>query len=267
LPGGELYFIANTSNHAQETTASFQSSYHTAEVWDAMTGEVDSLGSTSSIKMHFEPYESRLVYLSNDPEPVRRATVTASKGSGRALEIGLGGNWTVDFTDLNRSVSFSGLQSWSDDTDFEYYSGRAEYSKTIPLSASDLKSGSPLFLDFGQATPVDVPSPLGEHSMRAYLESPVREAAEVFVNGQRAGVVWHPPYRVRIDQFLKPGANEFKIVVGDTAINSLAGQTLPDYRLLKDLHGDLFSPQDMNDLQPLPSGILGSLRITTGASN
>ena len=72
---------------------------------------------------------------------------------------------------------------------------------------------------------------------------------------------------MRIDQFLKPGANEFKIVVGDTAINSLAGQTLPDYRLLKDRHGDLFSPQDMNDLQPLPSGLLGSVQITTDTSN
>jgi hypothetical protein len=267
LPSGELYFIANTSNHAQEITASFQSSYHTAEVWDAMTGDVHSLGNPSNLKMHFEPYESRLVYLSNDSEPVRRGTVTPSKGSGRALEIGLGGNWTVDFTGLNRSVSLSQLHSWSDDTDFKYYSGRAEYFKTIPISASDLKSGSPLFLDFGEGTPVDVPSPLGEHSMRAYLESPVREAAEVFVNGQRAGVVWHPPYRVRIDQFLKPGANEFKIVVGNTAINSLAGQTLPDYRLLKDRHGDLFSPQDMNDLQPLPSGLLGSVQITTDTSN
>jgi hypothetical protein len=97
--------------------------------------------------------------------------------------------------------------------------------------------------------------------MRAYLESPVREAAEVYVNGKRAGVVWHPPYSIDLTSFLTPGKNELRIVVGNTAINSLAGRELPDYRLLRDKYGNLFTPQDMDNLQPLPSGILGSLQL------
>jgi hypothetical protein len=71
---------------------------------------------------------------------------------------------------------------------------------------------------------------------------------------------------VRIDQYLKPGPNEVRIVVGNTAINSLSGRAMPDYRLLKDRYGELFSPQDMNNLRPLPSGILRGIEITSEPS-
>jgi hypothetical protein len=93
--------------------------------------------------------------------------------------------------------------------------------------------------------------------MRAYMEGPVREAAQVFVNGQSAGYVWHPPYRLDLTQWLRPGANQLRIVVGNSAINALAGRSLPDNRLLNDRYGLRFVPQDMDHLQPLPSGIVG----------
>ena len=49
--------------------------------------------------------------------------------------------------------------------------------------------------------------------------------------------------------------------MANTAINELAGQSLPDYKLLKLKYGDRFQPQDMENLQPLPSGILGQVRV------
>jgi len=67
----------------------------------------------------------------------------------------------------------------------------------------------------------------------------------------------HPPFRVDLTPFLKPGKNKIRIVVGNTAITSLPEQTLPNYRLLYARYGKLFEPQGMQDLQPLPSGILG----------
>ena len=53
------------------------------------------------------------------------------------------------------------------------------------------------------------------------------------------------------------GNNNLRIVVGNTAINAMAGQPSPDYRLLWDRYGMLFVPQDMQNLEPVPSGILG----------
>jgi hypothetical protein len=107
--------------------------------------------------------------------------------------------------------------------------------------------------------PVPIPDPLPTFNMRAYLESPVREAADVYVNGQHVGVVWHPPYGIDVRPFLKPGQNDLRIVVGNTAINQLAGQSLPDYRLLNDRYGQRFVPQGMDHLQSLPSGIVSGL--------
>jgi hypothetical protein len=74
-------------------------------------------------------------------------------------------------------------------------------------------------------------------------------------------VVWHPPYSIDLTKWLKPGKNELTIVVGNTAINLLAGQALPDYRLLNDRYGERFVPQGMDHLQPLASGIVGRLQL------
>ena len=96
--------------------------------------------------------------------------------------------------------------------------------KSFELSAADLSSRVNAILDFGAGVPVEEPNPLPEHSMKAYLEGPVREAAEVYVNGQRAGCVWRPPYQLDVTKFLRAGTNDLRIEVGNTAINSLAGQ-------------------------------------------
>jgi hypothetical protein len=90
--------------------------------------------------------------------------------------------------------------------------------------------------------------------MRAWLESPVREAAVIIVNGRKAGGIWHPPYELDITQFVTPGENTIKLEVTNTAINQLASQPRPDYKLLKLRFGDRFQPQDMDNLKPLPSG-------------
>ena len=105
------------------------------------------------------------------------------------------------------------------------------------------------------------PEPLPRFNMRAYLESPIREAARVYVDDQFAGFVWHPPYRVEISQFFKPGNNTIRIEVANTAINALAGMAMPNYRLLYDRNGVEFIPQDMQTLEPLPSGMLGPVTL------
>ena len=81
------------------------------------------------------------------------------------------------------------------------------------------------------------------------------------MNGERAGFVWLPPYIIDVTRFLKAGKNSLRIIVGNTAINSLAGRALPTYRLLNERFGERFVPQDVETLQALPSGILGGLRL------
>jgi len=276
LDKSNLYFIANTSNHPVHTAAKFRDTESSAEWWDPFTGQISPLGNAAQIELSLEPYESRLIVFSSSPgksvsagkhEALRALHSRAPDpraSASPANDLDLSSDWKLTFSTLNQTKTMANLHSWSDDEPFRYYSGQVRYEKTIDLPATSL-SGTSLTLDFGEGTAVPIPNPLPNPNMRAYLEGPVREAAEVYVNAQRAGVVWHPPYSIDLTPWLKPGKNELTIIVGNTAINLLAGQTLPDYRLLNDRYGERFVAQGMENLQSLPSGIVGKLRLHIAA--
>jgi hypothetical protein len=116
-------------------------------------------------------------------------------------------------------------------------------------------------LNFGEGTPVTAQERRSGSGMRAMLESPVREAAVIFVNGKRAGSIWRPPYELEIGAWLHAGVNSIRITVANLAINELAKGPLPDYKALNAKYGERFQAQDMNNLQSLPSGILGPVHL------
>jgi hypothetical protein len=256
LPTGELYFVANTSNEDKHVTAQFRDRASHAEMWDGFSGEISGLPNPENIQLDLAPYESRLILFSDAAKPA-----TPQPERHEALEADLSHDWKVSFLSASLSIDMNQLSSWSDDARTKFFSGQVNYEKSFDLKQGDLARGAKRFLDFGAGSPTRIPSPPGEHNMRAYLDSPVREAAQVYVNGKLAGVVWRPPYRVDVSSYLKPGRNDLRIVVGNTAINKMAGEPLPDYRLLWDRYGMLFVPQDMQNLVPLPSGMLGPVTL------
>jgi hypothetical protein len=256
LSAGDLYFIANTSNQPRSVEARFRQSAKYAEWWDPFTGQILPVENAAQIELSLQPYESRLIFFTSSAIKTGPRRIM----DNHSAVIDLSTDWKLTFSGLNQTMRMATLHSWSEEEAFKYYSGQVRYEKVVELPA-DLSTGNSLVLDFGEGTPVAKPDPLPTFNMRAFLEGPLREAAEVYVNGQRAGVVWHPPYTLDLSAFLKWGKNELRIVVGNTAINSLAGQSLPDYRLLNDRYGERFVPQGMDNLQPLPSGLLGGLRL------
>jgi hypothetical protein len=256
LFGGDLYFVANTSNEAKHVTAHFRDADQHAEQWDAFTGETTGIPDPTNIALELAPYESRLIFFSDNakpvqPEPAQRETARAD----------LSQQWKLTFGNTGITNQMDQLHSWTDDAKTQFFSGTATYEKDFDFRPDQIAPAAKLFLDFGEAKPEPLPSPPGEHNLRAYLDPPIREAAEVYVDGQRAGVVWRPPYRVNVTSFLHLGSNKLRIVVGNTAINELAGQALPDYRLLWARYGMRFVPQGINDLHPLPSGLLGTVML------
>lgn len=258
LASGDLYFIANTSNEPHRVQATFRSHAKHAEWLDPFTGDVSSLENGGPVDVDLQPYESRLILLTDSAVQPQKAQPPAP---ARSRTIDLTTDWDVKFNQANQAIKMAKLHSWSDEPAFKYYSGQVSYERRFDLSTQDLSSGARGMLDFGEGTPVEEPVPLLQHSMKAYFEGPVREAAGVFVNGQWAGFVWRPPYTIDVTKFLKAGENELRIVVGNTAINSLAGGALPTYRLLNQRYGERFVPQNMENLQAIPSGIVGSLRL------
>jgi hypothetical protein len=258
LATGDLYFIANTSNQPHHVQATFRHPAKYVEWWDAFTGGVSTAERSNPVDLDLQPYESRLIMLTDSaiqPEETQPTVRAPSR------TIDLTSDWKVTFSEINQTISMAQLHSWSEEPTFKYYSGQVSFRKAFTLSMQDLSPGINGVLDFGPGTPIEEPTPLLQHSMKAYLEGPIREAAEVYVNGDRAGFVWRPPYRIDVTKLLKPGENDLRIIVGNTAINSLAGSALPTYRLLNQRYGERFVPQDMANLQALPSGILGGLRL------
>jgi hypothetical protein len=258
LEAGDLYFFANTSNQPHHVQVTFRHPAKHAEWWDAFTGIVSTAENSNPVNLDLQPYESRLILLS-DSATLSGKTRPTVRAPLRTIDLTT--DWKVTFSGANQTIPMAQLHSWSEDPTFKYYSGQVYYSKTFNLSAQDLSSGMNGVLDFGQGTPIEEPTPPPQHSMRAYFDGPVREAAEVYVNGEPAGFVWHPPYTIDVTKLLKPGANDLRIVVGNTAINSLAGHAVPTYQLLNRRYGERFVPQDMVNLKALPSGILPGLRL------
>ncbi|HEV7500951.1 MAG TPA: glycoside hydrolase, partial [Vicinamibacteria bacterium] len=183
----------------------------------------------------------------------------ADRATSLPPPIDLGTGWTVRFGDDAPPVPLEHLASWTEDERRRGFSGVATYERTIDVPADLLRAGRDVRLDFGEARPI--PSPGPKARLQALLDTPVREAAVVEVNGQRAGAVWCPPYALEIGSLLHPGANALRIRVGNLAINAMSTHALPDYRLLNLRYGVRFEPQDMDGLAPLPSGLLGPLRL------
>jgi hypothetical protein len=258
LTAGDLYFIANTSNQSHHIQATFRHPEKHAEWWDGFTGKVSPVANLAPVDIDLQPYESRLILLTDSATQVEKKQPVVRTVS---RTIDLARDWKLTFSEADQTMAMAKLHSWSDEPSLKYYSGQVVYEKTFVLSRRDLGSGAKGVLDFGQGTPIDEPTPLPQHSMRTYLEGPVRDAAEVFVNGERAGFVWRPPYTVEVTRLLRTGGNNLRIVVGNTAINALAGRALPTYRLLNQKYGERFVPQDVVSLQAQPSGILGGVQL------
>jgi hypothetical protein len=155
-----------------------------------------------------------------------------------------------------KTREISRFGAWSENEADKYFSGVGKYETAFDVPT--IGSGRVL-LDFGEGTPL--PEVELRNGMRTWYDPPIREAAVIYVNGQKAGSLWAPPYEIEISKYVRPGKNELRIEVGNTALNFMSGRRLPDYRLLNLRYGERFQPQEMEKIRPEPSGIIGSVRL------
>ncbi len=255
LADADIYFVANTGNTVVDTTATPGVRRAHAAWLDPHSGKLTRAAAGGPRPLVLAPYESRVLVLSDTP----LAAAEAQRPGPASVLADLGRDWQLAFPGSAATRLMPQLRSWTDEEATRYFSGVATYSKTVRLDAAQL-AGQRVLLDFGPGTAL-ASTPRVPAGMRAMLDSPVREAAEVWVNGKRAGAVWHPPYRVDVTQYLAPGSNRIEVKVANLALNALAGQALPDYRLLSARYGQRFVPQDTQLIAPRPAGILGPLKL------
>jgi hypothetical protein len=259
----EVYFIANTSNAVQRAEITIREPGMKAEEWNPITGAVSGVKAKSTEREHsildlsLAPYESRMFVFTKRMLPYKEPQNVKVPSP-----IDMSSEWQVSIG-TNAPTNWPRLRSWTEDESTRYFSGTASYTKNIQVPAEMKQQGLSLELQLGDGIPI-TPQTLRNGS-QAWLEGPVREAAVIYINDKRAGAIWCSPYLLDLTSFLKVGANKIRIEVANTAMNYMAGHSLPDYRLLNLRYGERFQAQDMDKIQALPSGLLGTVRLVASA--
>lgn len=253
------------------------------------------------ITIHLAPYGSAIyVFSDTTVADTQRAKGPAQSPAEENQPIDLSTNWRVTFTGLHRytkasalglsgqqkrggfspqgiTITYPTLTDWTASPATLHYSGEAIYTRDVTLApdqkalALEIAGGHPLpgapnsEPEKPALLPNGLPNPLITRpgpGMHAYYDPPIREAAIVYINGQRAGSLWHPPYSLNVSKFLHHGKNRIEIHVYNTALNAWSALPPHDYKPLIAKYGDRFQMQDLDKVKPLPSGILGPIRLT-----
>jgi alpha-L-rhamnosidase len=256
LPAVDIYFVANTSNHPVSTEARFATTHQYGQRWDVDTGAAVGITNQASVPLQLAAFESAIFIFSDKPS---RA---ATPHTPAAQIADLSADWKVTFTATHKSISEPTLTDWTNDPATKFYSGEAVYERDLNLGKVPL--GETL-LEVDGGTPLIEPPGRTGPGMRAWYDPPVREAAFVSVNGRRVGSLWHPPYKLDVTGFLKQGQNHLVIKVYNTAINAWAALPPHDYKPLIAKYGDRFQMQDLDQVKPVPSGLMGTIRLVNEA--
>jgi hypothetical protein len=221
----------------------------------------------NALNSDLEPYASRIIVLTNRKLPARPA---GARDATLPQAIDLSGGWNVSFGKHANPVVMDKLHSWTDDERTRYFSGVAVYEKKFTVPPEMFRDGLALDIALGESRATASGGGRGSAAsrdgsrMQALLDAPLREAAVVFVNGKRAAAVWCPPYRVDVTGLLKSGENQLRIEVANLAVNCMAdfkNHPLPDYSALIARFGDRFQAQDMDQIRPIPSGLMGPIQL------
>lgn len=137
------------------------------------------------------------------------------------------------------------LTSWTDidNEDIQYYSGLATYTRNFPVKKEALSKGTEAFVAFGD----------------------IQEIARVFANGSDCGIIWTPPFKANISQYLKPGTNKITVHVTNTWNNRIVGDLInPDKRTYNNTNAkNKFSKKS----SLLKSGLIGKAEIYFSSKN
>ena len=244
-PEAEIYFVASREPSAERVTCTFRDTGGgRAELWDAVTGEVEPVRAERDGKgrqrlaLEMPPCGSRFVVF-------RKRGSAAPATVGSAAEpvpvLELTGPWQVAFDPKwggPGEVAFATLADWTTrpEEGVRHYSGTAVYRLRFEASEALARRGRTAFVDLGA----------------------VQNVAEVSLNGRGLGTLWTPPWRAAAGAALKPGANELVVRVTNLWPNRLIGDAArPKEQRFTETNINPYKP----DSPLLPSGLLGPVRL------
>jgi hypothetical protein len=240
----EIYFIRNISNAQFSDRVSFRVNDLVPQLWNAESGEIIPIpvfsteGGRISIPLSFDSEESKLiVFRKGNSKPTtslsaegianpvfyftKAGTVTSTSGNWRwkvnqeqektktvslPSPVELKGPWYLRFDQTKGAPPRDTLQTLiplneSRKTGVKYYSGVVTYQTSFSIVPEQLAKNRRVILNLGS----------------------VKEIAEVFINGNNMGTVWHSPFEVDITDGILEGKNTLIIEIVNTINNRLVG--------------------------------------------
>jgi hypothetical protein len=242
----EIYFLANRSGDPVDAACTFRVTGRSPQAWDAVTGEIRDLpefhadADTTSVPLHFEPYESRFIIFPAAAAPAVNARKVHRNVEQQKQIAQIEGPWQVAFDPSlggPAKIAFDQLQDWTQRAEpgIKYYSGIATYRREFNLPGGVVPSDSRLYLDLGVV-----------HAM-----------ARVRLNGHDCGVAWTAPWRADIASAAKEGRNELEIEVANLWPNRMIGDAISPKTAISQT---TYHPWKSTD-PLLASGLIGPVRI------
>jgi len=242
LKDGDLYYVDNRRDGAEDLEATFRVAGKEAELWHADTGTMEPASfqitdGRTTVPLHLEPWGTVFVVFR---KAATRSSRIVPKITDRSIAT-VDGPWNLSFQadrGAPTKITVDKLASWSDNADegVKYFSGTGTYTKTIQASRDWFKRGTRLSIDLGE----------------------VNNVAEVSVNGKPLGIAWKTPYRLDVTSALTPGANTVEIKVTNPWVNRIIGDRQPNVTKTYAFTSPKYYKADS---KLVPSGLLGPVQI------
>ena len=224
LPDRDIYFISNRTSLTVNDTCLFRNGSLSAELWDAVTGEIKALAGfiskngTLALPVKLEPFQSYFIVFYHSILPSKEKLSKPELLINRLTIKTLDGPWNLSFDpDWGgpENIRFDSLTDWTKrpEDGIRYYSGIAIYRKSfdVPEFAGSY-GNSQIYLDLGK----------------------VKNIARVKLNGKDLGIVWTAPWQVNIINAIKKKGNILEIQVANLWINRLIGDEKEPWDGVKD---------------------------------
>lgn len=198
----DIYFLNNHSDKAIKADYQFKTSYHYAQLWDAVTGKQYQLPVKNGIvSLEFAPRESYFVVFS-DALSGKEDICRSESLQKEAIDS----EWDIYFNPIYGGIGKMHthcLFYWNQNENpaIRFYSGTAVYHTSFDWNHTD--------------------------ATIAWLQ--LKENNNwviVYVNGKKAGSIWASPWNLDITPYLKQGKNELKLEVTNSWNNRAIGDLL-----------------------------------------
>ena len=242
----DIYYVANLTDDRQELEVRFRVANREAEVWRPDTGAIEpasfaSQGDRTLVSLRLDPRDMVFVVF---PRPASTASRTV-QGPVSTTVATIGGAWHVRFPPnlgAPSEITLPALQSWTKHADdgVRYFSGTAQYTKSVDAPREWFRAGARTLLDLGH----------------------VADMADVSLNGRSVALLWKPPYRIDVTDALRAGRNELAIKVTNGWTNRIIGDRLvPANRRVLSSSGGGRGGAGGGAAEPPESGLLGPVTV------